>query len=60
MDQQHSRQPSGTTPIYDRLLAEWQAAHTAPVPAPGAPSGPARAAGFVPAARTPDRPAGRG
>ncbi|WP_330241312.1 hypothetical protein [Streptomyces sp. NBC_00525] len=60
MDQQHSRHPSGTTPIYDRLLAEWQAARTAPVPAPPAPSGPLRAAGLVPAARTPDRPGDRG
>ncbi|WP_405717716.1 hypothetical protein [Streptomyces sp. NBC_00046] len=59
MDQYDSQRPSGPqwhaqdgTPIYDRLLAEWQAAHGGPGHAP--PTGPDRscAGGRVPAART--------
>ncbi|MEU0831173.1 hypothetical protein ACNPQM_13690 [Streptomyces sp. NPDC056231] len=61
MDQYDSQRPWGLhrhteddTPIYDRLLAEWQAARRdrdrdrAPRPEPGPP----RADGLVPAART--------
>ncbi|RAJ59591.1 hypothetical protein K388_03656 [Streptomyces sp. KhCrAH-43] len=54
MDQHHSRHPQSTTPIYDRLLAEWQAARAAPAPEP------THAGGLVPAARTSDEAAGRG
>ncbi|MCX4446029.1 hypothetical protein ACIOEZ_24785 [Streptomyces sp. NPDC087866] len=54
MDQHHSRHPQGSTPIYDRLLAEWQAARAAPAPEPS------RAGGLVPAARTSDEVNGRG
>ncbi|MFF2862031.1 hypothetical protein ACFVSX_19340 [Streptomyces rubiginosohelvolus] len=47
--------PGGGTPIYDRLVAEWQAAgsdHPLAEPQPGpAP----RRGGFVPAARTADQ-----
>ncbi|MCX5108531.1 hypothetical protein OOK13_08300 [Streptomyces sp. NBC_00378] len=59
MDQYDSQRPRGRerhaqdgTPIYDRLLAEWQAAHGGPEPAP--PAGPDRshAGSRVPAART--------
>ncbi|MEV5199885.1 hypothetical protein [Streptomyces sp. NPDC053720] len=59
MDQYDSQRPRGRqrhaqdgTPIYDRLLAEWQAAHGSPEPAPQA--GPDRpcAGSRVPAART--------
>ncbi|MGW3659962.1 hypothetical protein ACWD6R_31875 [Streptomyces sp. NPDC005151] len=75
MDQYDSQRPWGRhrhteddTPIYDRLLAEWQAARRdrAPRPEPGPPRardrdrdraprpepGPPRADGLVPAART--------
>ncbi|MFB6780387.1 hypothetical protein ACFCX0_23795 [Streptomyces sp. NPDC056352] len=59
MDQYDSQRPWGRhrhteddTPIYDRLLAEWQAARRdrdrASRPAPGPP----RTEGLVPAART--------
>jgi hypothetical protein len=59
MDQYDSQRPWGRhrhteddTPIYDRLLAEWQAARRdrdrAPRPEPGPPC----ADGLVPAART--------
>ncbi|MFG2558824.1 hypothetical protein [Streptomyces sp. NPDC048496] len=61
MDQYDSQRPRGRhqhteddTPIYDRLLAEWQAARRdrdrdrAPRPEPGPP----RADGLVPSART--------
>ncbi|KOG82662.1 hypothetical protein ACFV2A_05585 [Streptomyces californicus] len=50
------RHPAPTsTPIYDRLVAEWQAAggghpFAEPTPAPV----PRRVVGFVPAARTPE------
>ncbi|WP_405900578.1 hypothetical protein OG242_26810 [Streptomyces sp. NBC_00727] len=54
MDQHHSRHPQSATPIYDRLLAEWQAARAAPAPEPS------HAGGLVPAARTSDDAAGRG
>ncbi|MFJ2705167.1 hypothetical protein ACIO3R_18425 [Streptomyces sp. NPDC087428] len=52
MDQYDSRSPhdrrgaEGLTPIYDRLLAEWQATRGDPEPDPP------RAGGLVPAART--------
>ncbi|MGW1225833.1 hypothetical protein [Streptomyces sp. NPDC001478] len=59
MDQYGSRRrqdprrfPQGGTPIYDRLLAEWQAARDrAEPPADPAPA-PSRASGLVPGART--------
>ncbi|MEU9708868.1 hypothetical protein ACFXOR_00675 [Streptomyces sp. NPDC059164] len=50
--------PGGGTPIYDRLVAEWQAAggeHPLAEPHPG-PA--ARRTGFVPAARTADQAPG--
>ncbi|OCC13269.1 hypothetical protein [Streptomyces sp. PTY087I2] len=50
--------PGGGTPIYDRLLAEWQAAggdHSLAEPHPD--PGPRRG-GFVPAARTADQVSG--
>ncbi|MEE1773012.1 hypothetical protein PUR34_33840 [Streptomyces sp. JV185] len=59
MDQYDSQHPRDRqqhaqdgTPIYDRLLAEWRAAHGSPDPAP--PPGPERpcAGSRVPAART--------
>ncbi|MFF3954915.1 hypothetical protein ACFYY1_17075 [Streptomyces sp. NPDC001890] len=59
MDQYDSQRPRDRqwraqdgTPIYDRLLAEWQAARGGPEPAP--PAGPdrSRAGSRVPAART--------
>ncbi|MEV0783727.1 hypothetical protein AB0I52_12245 [Streptomyces sp. NPDC050423] len=43
---QDRRRPEGLTPIYDRLLAEWQASRGDPEPDPP------RAGGLVPAART--------
>ncbi|MFD7861007.1 hypothetical protein [Streptomyces sp. NPDC059783] len=48
------RSPQGGTPIYDRLLAEWQAARDrAAPPEAGAPGpAPSRASGLVPGART--------
>ncbi|MGC5341399.1 hypothetical protein ACPXCE_00650 [Streptomyces sp. DT24] len=59
MDQYDSRGPSGgpqhpgdATPIYDRLLAEWQAASCAPGPTSSTSAAPSRASGLVPAART--------
>jgi hypothetical protein len=59
------RLPESSTPIYDRLLAEWQeaalreagphAGDAAVGPAEaGAPAAPCRAGAFVPAARTAD------
>ncbi|MEU2247131.1 hypothetical protein [Streptomyces sp. NPDC019224] len=59
MDQHDSRNPHSTTPIYDRLLAEWRAARTEPAPTRPATAGPARVGGLVPAARTPDEAGGR-
>ncbi|THA62082.1 hypothetical protein E6P78_23740 [Streptomyces sp. A0958] len=59
MDQYDSRHPESATPIYDRLLAEWQAARAEPVPAEPAAPGPCHAGGFVPAARS-SGDAGRG
>ncbi|MCX4768936.1 hypothetical protein OG322_05905 [Streptomyces sp. NBC_01260] len=44
--QDRRRHPEGVTPIYDRLLAEWQATRGDPEPDPP------RAGGLVPAART--------
>ncbi|MFF2539392.1 hypothetical protein [Streptomyces cyaneofuscatus] len=45
----------GSTPIYDRLVAEWRAAgHDHPPAEPRQEPGPRRSGGFVPAARTPD------
>ncbi|MFE6668643.1 hypothetical protein ACFVFH_34410 [Streptomyces sp. NPDC057697] len=59
MDQYDSQRPRDRqrhaqdgTPIYDRLLAEWRAAHGSPEPAPPAPAERPCAAGRVPAART--------
>ncbi|MES9557589.1 hypothetical protein ABZ776_05270 [Streptomyces sp. NPDC007076] len=59
MDQYDSQRPRGRqrhaqdgTPIYDRLLAEWRAAHGSPEPAPPAPSERPCAGRRVPAART--------
>ncbi|MGC5395151.1 hypothetical protein ACPXCP_05295 [Streptomyces sp. DT20] len=56
MDQYDSRSPQdrrrpaeGVTPIYDRLLAEWQATRGDPEPVE---LDPPRTAGLVPAART--------
>ncbi|MFF3172134.1 hypothetical protein ACFVQ0_05895 [Streptomyces sp. NPDC057900] len=47
--QDRRRPAEGVTPIYDRLLAEWQATRGDPEPVePGSP----RTAGLVPAART--------
>ncbi|MFD8464485.1 hypothetical protein ACFV10_05095 [Streptomyces cyaneofuscatus] len=49
----------GSTPIYDRLVAEWQAAgHDHPSAEPRQEPGPRRSGGFVPAARTPDDASG--
>ncbi|MEU1435239.1 hypothetical protein ABZ438_14220 [Streptomyces sp. NPDC005786] len=46
------RYPQDATPIYDRLLAEWQAAaRGATAPPGGATSGPCVAGGLVPGAR---------
>ncbi|MFI5722204.1 hypothetical protein [Streptomyces cyaneofuscatus] len=48
----------GSTPIYDRLVAEWRAAgHDHPRAEPGQEPAPRRG-GFVPAARTPDDASG--
>ncbi|MFD0024000.1 hypothetical protein [Streptomyces sp. NPDC058382] len=44
--------PEGGTPIYDRLLAEWQAARGEPERPEPEERGPAGAGGLVPAART--------
>ncbi|MEU9619238.1 MULTISPECIES: hypothetical protein [unclassified Streptomyces] len=59
MDQYDSQHPCGrqrraqdVTPIYDRLLAEWQAARGGPEPAPLAQPGRPCAGSRVPAART--------
>ncbi|MFQ6852768.1 hypothetical protein AAIB46_17960 [Streptomyces sp. 35M1] len=47
--------PGGGTPIYDRLVAEWQAARDAhPLAEPHQEPAPRRG-GFVPAARTADQ-----
>ncbi|SFY03129.1 hypothetical protein OH786_28415 [Streptomyces atratus] len=59
MDQYDSQRPCDRqrhaqdgTPIYDRLLAEWRAAHGSPeAPPPAGPERP-RAGSRVPAART--------
>ncbi|MFE7576143.1 hypothetical protein [Streptomyces sp. SID7909] len=56
MDQHHSRHPGSATPIYDRLLAEWRAAHAEPAPDPA----PAHLGGLVPPARTSAETGGRG
>ncbi|MFJ2088762.1 hypothetical protein ACIOEW_05785 [Streptomyces sp. NPDC087901] len=46
------RHPQDSTPIYDRLLAEWQAAARGDgAPPGGAETGPPDAAGLVPGAR---------
>ncbi|WNI21653.1 hypothetical protein [Streptomyces sp. ITFR-16] len=45
------RPPEGVTPIYDRLLAEWQAARAEPAPAERTEDAPPCASGLVPAAR---------
>ncbi|MFE2291505.1 hypothetical protein [Streptomyces sp. NPDC059452] len=51
-----SREPwpaPGGTPIYDRLVAEWQAAgHDHPLSAPPQEPAPRHSGGFVPAARS--------
>ncbi|MFB7556482.1 hypothetical protein [Streptomyces brevispora] len=47
--QDRHRHAEDVTPIYDRLLAEWQATRGDPQPAE---PGPPRAGGLVPAART--------
>ncbi|MEW1613513.1 MULTISPECIES: hypothetical protein [unclassified Streptomyces] len=48
------RPAPGGTPIYDRLVAEWQAAgHDHPLAEPHQEPAPRRTGGFVPAARTP-------
>ncbi|MEU3227290.1 hypothetical protein ABZ695_29560 [Streptomyces sp. NPDC006976] len=52
MDQHDSRHPEGSTPIYDRLLADWRAARAGPVAEEREVPGPSRAGGFVPAARS--------
>ncbi|MFJ9679186.1 hypothetical protein ACIRP2_14120 [Streptomyces sp. NPDC101194] len=59
MDQYDSQRPRGrqrpaqdATPIYDRLLAEWQAAHGGPEQSPSARPGRPCAGSRVPAART--------
>ncbi|MCX4735618.1 hypothetical protein [Streptomyces sp. NBC_01363] len=59
MDQYDSQRPRGRqwhaqdgTPIYDRLLAEWQAAHGGQEPAPPAEPDRPYAGSRVPAART--------
>ncbi|MEV8456760.1 hypothetical protein AB0467_14640 [Streptomyces sp. NPDC052095] len=56
MDQNDSQHPRGRqghaqdgTPIYDRLLAEWRAAHGGPDPA--TPADPGRPRARIPAAR---------
>ncbi|MEV6166042.1 hypothetical protein AB0L71_29840 [Streptomyces sp. NPDC052052] len=61
MDQYNSQHPCGrqwhaqdATPIYDRLLAEWQAARARPEQAPSAQPGRSSAESRVPAARTSD------
>ncbi|MEU6019169.1 hypothetical protein ABZ826_35675 [Streptomyces sp. NPDC047515] len=61
MDQYDSQRPRGrqwhaqdVTPIYDRLLAEWQAAHGGPEQGPSARSDLPCAGSRVPAARTSD------
>lgn len=59
MDQHDSRHPEGSTPIYDRLLADWRAARADPAPEEPEGPGPSRAGGFVPAARSSGE-AGRG
>ncbi|MEV1045523.1 hypothetical protein [Streptomyces sp. NPDC049916] len=46
-----------STPIYDRLVAEWRAAGRGPDPQE-TPEPVPRGGGFVPAARTPDETAG--
>ncbi|RPK89574.1 MULTISPECIES: hypothetical protein [Streptomyces] len=52
--QSEERWPApGGTPIYDRLVAEWQAAGGShPLAEPPQAPGPRRGGGFVPAART--------
>ncbi|MFF2010902.1 hypothetical protein ACFVWY_17790 [Streptomyces sp. NPDC058195] len=57
MDQYDSQHPRGRqwhaqdgTPIYDRLLAEWRAAHGSPDPV--SPADPGRPRARIPAART--------
>ncbi|MGW9299759.1 MULTISPECIES: hypothetical protein [Streptomyces] len=63
-DSQTSQSPEpwsapGGTPIYDRLVAEWQAAgHDHPSAAPHQEPALRRGGGFVPAARTPDDASG--
>ncbi|MFF1839495.1 hypothetical protein ACFVXE_35795 [Streptomyces sp. NPDC058231] len=59
MDEYDSQRPWGrhrhtedVTPIYDRLLAEWQAAQRDQEPKRRPDPGPPRASGLVPAART--------
>ncbi|MFZ4272406.1 hypothetical protein ACOZFM_06810 [Streptomyces arboris] len=58
-----SREPRpipGGTPIYDRLVAEWQAAgHDHLLAEPCQEPAPRRGGGFVPAARTSDEASGR-
>jgi len=63
MDQHNSRPPHGrprnaqdATPIYDRLLAEWQAARNGPEPAPHGRQVRRWAGSRVPAARTSGEP----
>ncbi|WP_406456419.1 hypothetical protein OG782_30460 [Streptomyces sp. NBC_00876] len=46
------RRPEDVTPIYDRLLAEWQATRGDPAPPQPVEAGPSGAGGLVPAART--------
>lgn len=45
------RRPEDVTPIYDRLLAEWQAARGDPARREPAEPDPPRAGGLVPSAR---------